>query len=79
MSSSPDDPHSRARRPPAKEEDDDDPVENMLKRSGCLKLHYKVQECIVDHKDWRKCKGQVEEFKRCVEQDQNRRRGGSDK
>lgn len=24
-------------------DDEDDPVENMLKKSGCLELHYKVQ------------------------------------
>lgn len=24
---------------------DDDPVETMLKKTGCLELHYKVQVC----------------------------------
>ena len=26
-----------------KSDDTDDPVEKMLKKSGCLELHYKVQ------------------------------------
>lgn len=31
-------------KPRAKPEDsDEDPVENMLKKTGCLELHYKVQ------------------------------------
>ncbi len=69
------DPHGRTRRPrEVEEEEDDDPVERMLKRSGCLELHYKVQECMVDHKDWRRCKDVVQQFKACVEEDQRRKR-----
>ncbi|KAM3958642.1 uncharacterized protein ACR2FA_007286 [Aphomia sociella] len=45
---------------------DDDPVESMLKRTGCLELHYKVQECIATTKDWRMCQSQVNEFKNCI-------------
>ncbi|XP_063390742.1 cytochrome c oxidase assembly factor 4 homolog, mitochondrial [Cydia fagiglandana] len=47
-------------------ENDDDPVENMLKKTGCLELHYKVQECIATTKDWRKCQTEVEEFRTCI-------------
>ncbi|XP_023024158.1 uncharacterized protein [Leptinotarsa decemlineata] len=43
-----------------------DPVEEMLKKTGCIKLHYKVQECIADTKDWRKCQDQVSQFKKCM-------------
>ncbi|XP_026749418.2 cytochrome c oxidase assembly factor 4 homolog, mitochondrial [Galleria mellonella] len=45
---------------------DDDPVESMLKRTGCLELHYKVQECIATTKDWRKCQSEVNDFKDCI-------------
>jgi hypothetical protein len=70
------DPHNRKqdleRRNKSQEEDDDEddedlnPAERMLKKSGCLELHYGVQECMAEHKDWRKCKGQVNAFRDCV-------------
>lgn len=28
-----------------KDEEPDDPVESMLKKTGCIELHYKVQVC----------------------------------
>ncbi|XP_072941330.1 uncharacterized protein [Epargyreus clarus] len=49
------------------EDPDDDPVESMLKKSGCLELHYKVQECIATTKDWRKCQNEVNDFRVCIE------------
>lgn len=30
-------------KPREKEAEEDDPVESMLKKTGCLELHYKVQ------------------------------------
>ncbi|XP_049883574.1 cytochrome c oxidase assembly factor 4 homolog, mitochondrial [Pectinophora gossypiella] len=45
---------------------DEDPVESLLKKTGCLQLHYKVQECIAETKDWRKCQNEVNEFKTCI-------------
>ncbi|XP_004925130.1 cytochrome c oxidase assembly factor 4 homolog, mitochondrial [Bombyx mandarina] len=45
---------------------DDDPVEGMLKKTGCLELHYKVQECIAETKDWRKCQTAVNNFRDCI-------------
>ncbi|XP_018579431.1 cytochrome c oxidase assembly factor 4 homolog, mitochondrial [Anoplophora glabripennis] len=50
-----------------------DPVEQMLKKTGCIDLHYKVQECIADTKDWRKCQDPVADFKKCMEQYQEKR------
>ena len=47
------DPHNRAAK---FDEEDDDPVDKMLKKAGCLEHHYKVQECMVEYKDWRQCK-----------------------
>lgn len=47
--------------------DDDDLVDTMLKKSGCLKIHHKLQECIAETKDWRKCQDILEEFKECIQ------------
>ncbi|KOB68605.1 Coiled-coil-helix-coiled-coil-helix domain-containing protein 8 [Operophtera brumata] len=62
-------------KPRVKPEDsDEDPVENMLKKTGCIELHYKVQECIATTKDWRKCQTEVNDFKECInkhKQDEN--------
>ncbi|XP_076264084.1 uncharacterized protein LOC143198626 isoform X2 [Rhynchophorus ferrugineus] len=44
-----------------------DPVEQMLKKTGCMELHFKVQECIAESQDWRKCQNQVSEFKKCMQ------------
>lgn len=49
-------------------DDDIDPVEQMMKRTGCLELHYKVQECIAESKDWRKCQKEVNDFKKCFDE-----------
>lgn len=45
----------------------EDPVEQMLKRTGCIELHYKVQECIAETGDWRQCQETVKEFKACMQ------------
>eukprot|EP00095_Tigriopus_kingsejongensis_P003277 maker-scaffold675_size187964-snap-gene-0.33 protein:Tk03277 transcript:maker-scaffold675_size187964-snap-gene-0.33-mRNA-1 annotation:"probable aminopeptidase npepl1" len=47
-------PHARA----TEADGEDDLVERSLKASGCLELHFQVQECMVDHKDWRRCQPQ---------------------
>ncbi|XP_028134817.2 cytochrome c oxidase assembly factor 4 homolog, mitochondrial isoform X2 [Diabrotica virgifera virgifera] len=47
-----------------------DPVEEMLKKTGCINLHYKVQDCISETKDWRQCQSQVTEFRRCMQEHQ---------
>ncbi|KAM3869622.1 cytochrome c oxidase assembly factor 4 homolog, mitochondrial [Diretmus argenteus] len=54
-------PHNRSRK-----EDEDDPVDRMISRTGCAELHYAVQECMVEHQDWRKCQGPVRTFKTCM-------------
>lgn len=46
---------------------DVDPVEVMLKKTGCIELHYKVQECIAESGDWRSCQDKVKEFKACMQ------------
>jgi len=50
--------------------DQEDPVERMLKATGCIQLHYKVQECIAETKDWRKCQKEVHEFRTCMSKHQ---------
>ncbi|CAD7011297.1 unnamed protein product [Ceratitis capitata] len=45
----------------------EDPVEFMLKKTGCIELHYKVQECIAETGDWRRCQEVVKEFKQCMQ------------
>lgn len=45
----------------------EDPVELMLQRTGCIELHYKVQECISETGDWRKCQEPVKDFKLCMQ------------
>ncbi|XP_067628501.1 cytochrome c oxidase assembly factor 4 homolog, mitochondrial [Eurosta solidaginis] len=47
--------------------ENEDPVELMLKKTGCIELHYKVQECIAERGDWRRCQGVVKDFKQCMQ------------
>merc|ERR1712150_170591 len=56
--------HDRTRKQPVDEEED--PVEKMIKKSGCLELHWSVQECMAETKDWRKCQDQVTAFRKCM-------------
>lgn len=53
---------------PVASDDAEDHVEKMLKKTGCLSLHYKVQECIAETQDWRKCQDVVKEFRNCMEE-----------
>ncbi|CAB3368163.1 Hypothetical predicted protein [Cloeon dipterum] len=46
--------------------DVDDPVEGMLKKTGCIQLHHKIQDCIVFKQDWRQCQKEVQEFRECM-------------
>ncbi|KAI4502449.1 hypothetical protein M0802_002361 [Mischocyttarus mexicanus] len=51
-----------------KDHDLDDPVEKALKKTGCIELHYQIQECIAETRDWRKCQDHVKKFKVCMEE-----------
>jgi cytochrome c oxidase assembly factor 4 len=46
--------------------EEEDPVVVQLTKLGCLELHYKVQDCYFDHKDWRKCTAEVKQFQECM-------------
>ena len=48
------------------EEISEDPVDLMLKKTGCIDFHHKVQECIAETGDWRQCQDKVKEFKECM-------------
>lgn len=48
------------------DDDEVDPVEEMIKKTGCLEKHYAVAECMAENKDWRICKDAVTAFKECM-------------
>lgn len=50
--------------------DDIDLLDELLNKTNCANLHYKVQDCIATKKDWRKCQTEVKEFKECIEKNQ---------
>lgn len=58
-------PHNRKLKE-EKVEEEHDLVDKLLKKSGCEELHYKVQECMVEYQDWRKCQGVLKEFQACM-------------
>lgn len=51
--------------------DDVDLLEELLNKTNCAHLHYKVQDCIASTKDWRKCQVELKEFKECINKNQN--------
>ncbi|XP_017754077.1 PREDICTED: cytochrome c oxidase assembly factor 4 homolog, mitochondrial [Eufriesea mexicana] len=55
------------------QKDVEDPIEEMLIKTGCIKLHQQVQECIAETQDWRKCQEQVKKFKVCMNEYQRKR------
>lgn len=60
--------HSKGESSQAK--DDIDLLDELLNKTNCAQLHYKVQDCIAKTKDWRKCQAEVKEFKLCIEKNQ---------
>src|SRR5271169_1844189 len=40
-------------------EDEPDEWEQRIDRGGCAKEHYKLQDCYMETKDWRKCRKEV--------------------
>jgi cytochrome c oxidase assembly factor 4 len=42
-------------------------VISMLLKSGCLDSHFKVQDCMVEHKDWRMCQDQLKKLQACLQ------------
>ena len=66
-------PHERKLRED-KLEEEEDLVDQLLKKSGCTAEHYSVQECMVEHQDWRKCQKVLKDLQVCMSQSQSSRR-----
>ena len=44
-----------------------DRVTVMREKAGCLEHHYKVQDCMVQNKDWRRCQEDLKELQSCIQ------------
>ena len=55
-------------------EEEEDLVDKLLKKTGCEEDHYLVQECMVEHQDWRKCQKVLKDLQVCMSQSQSSRR-----
>ena len=53
-------------------EEEEDLVDKLLKKSGCEEDHYLVQECMVEHQDWRKCQAVLKNFQACLNKNVNK-------
>jgi len=54
-------------------EEEEDLVDKLVRKTGCEDEHYLVQECMVEHQDWRKCQDALKSFQSCM----NKSRTGS--
>lgn len=66
-------PHQR-RLKEEKLEEEIDLVDKLLEKSGCADQNYKVQECMVEFQDWRKCQHVLKEFQLCMAKTQQNRK-----
>ena len=53
--------------------EEEDPYESAIERSGCARHHHALQDCYLEHGDWRKCQREMQEFRECVDK-QNKRK-----
>ena len=51
-------------------EEEEDLVDKLLRKSGCTDEHNLVQECMVEHQDWRKCQKVLKDFQACINKTQ---------
>lgn len=51
-----------------------DPVDELIKKTGCMEFHEKVQFCAAEHRDWRKCSEELKEFRQCMDKYYERKR-----
>ena len=58
-------PASRPRRM-ASESTEEDVYERLVEKAPCAQFHFKLQECYSEHGDWRRCQGEMEEFRKCM-------------
>ncbi|KAI8995055.1 hypothetical protein BC832DRAFT_362378 [Gaertneriomyces semiglobifer] len=52
--------------------DEEDPYDARIRRSGCKMQHEALQNCYIDHHDWRKCREEMKKFRECMSQLQQR-------
>ena len=52
-------------KPVEEDEEEEDPYYTILEKSGCAKYHYALQDCYSEKRDWRECKKEMDEFKKC--------------
>jgi len=55
--------HNYAKKPVA---DEEDLVDKLLRQTGCSDQNFAVQECMFEHRDWRKCQDSVRAMKECM-------------
>lgn len=60
----PTNPH--VRKVKIEEDEEEDLVDKLISKSGCSEEHFKVQECMVEHQDWRKCQDALKTFQTCM-------------
>jgi len=66
-------PHNYDRKPKPDDDEEEDPLDIMLKKTGCQQLHYSVQDCMAEHRDWRACQQQVKQFGDCMKDYERRK------
>jgi cytochrome c oxidase assembly factor 4 len=54
--------------------DEEDLVDKLLKQTGCAEQNFAVQECMFEHRDWRKCQDSVSAMKKCMEAYETRKK-----
>jgi len=52
-------------------EEEEDLVDKLINKTGCSNEHYLVQECMVEHQDWRKCQQALKTFQACLNKGKN--------
>ncbi|XP_054153837.1 cytochrome c oxidase assembly factor 4 homolog, mitochondrial-like [Oppia nitens] len=58
--------HHSYDRPVRSDNEEVDPLEAMLDKTGCKQHHYSLQDCMYEHRDWRKCQDLVQQLKDCM-------------
>ena len=47
-------------------DEEEDRMEAAIRKTGCSDENFAVQDCMFEHRDWRKCQKQVKAFKECI-------------
>lgn len=48
-------------------DEDEDPFDARIRKSGCAKFHFALQDCVDQHKDFRACQQHMKDFKVCMD------------